>query len=814
MSYWYAISHLFPSSITRCLLLIGCCTGLIYSVQAQQVTEAWAVRYAGSSPTTSSVERAVAVALDKAGNSYVTGMSTPAGSQGAGMVTIKYSPAGQRVWVVESALVTPTSLALDNTGGVFITGHGPTGFTTLRLDAATGQQSWLSTHSSTGEANWPVRIAVDNQGGVYVLGTGQSVTGYSPNYETIRYNAATGAQTWVSLFSGGEGATVASAIAVDNAGGVYVTGTNSYFRGGSAVTVRYAATTGAQSWVSRYNDSYDTSGSAIAVDNAGGVYVTGTSAVRFSGSTYATVRYDAATGTQSWASSSFDVTTSQADARALAVDQTGLYVTGTHRVLSSGLISLGTVRLDAATGNQKWVTLFPGSGTGNAVAAAIAADGQGGVYVTGTSDQGSTREYVTLRYQAKDGSTVWTQRKAGTSNEAAGLAVDAQQNVWVTGTSQDPVSGLDLLTVKYTQPSCLPVTERPITGASTVPAGTTQALFALAGSGAATFQWSITGPQPVAFTGQGTAQITAGWPATGVYKIRVVYGGGAGCPPQASVKYVAVYNLNAGFITGSGAFQSPAVAGYELMKQGGAAEFETVAKYLPRATTVTGTTRLHVKGAFRFTSTATTSARLVVGGNQASYAGVGTVAVYRGLQVVADPRQFNFLVSATDGQHQRAASGPDQLRLQVWVRNPDGSPGLVVYDSQVGCTGASLDENAAACRPISQGNLVIHTPGGKGNGNGGKEAASLGSSAGSLSAFPTVVSELASVSFVAEQQGAYELACYDAQGTLVRTLGRGQAEIGSAQQAVFNAAGLREGVYIIRLQTSTYSHIVRVSVQR
>src|SRR5256885_17209713 len=61
-----------------------------------QVTELWVARYHGS--VDGSNDGAVAMALDKAGNVYITGQSSGAGT-GIDYATVAYDPKGNQLWV-------------------------------------------------------------------------------------------------------------------------------------------------------------------------------------------------------------------------------------------------------------------------------------------------------------------------------------------------------------------------------------------------------------------------------------------------------------------------------------------------------------------------------------------------------------------------------------------------------------------------------------------------------------------------------------------------------------------------------------------
>src|SRR5215471_11864065 len=113
-------------------------------------------------------------------------------------------------------------------------------------------------------------------------------------------------QEWVAVYNGGYGSDIASAVAVDGSGNVYVTGfsvgpgscnlvCNDY------ATIKYDAS-GKQQWVARYNGpaNDDDHATAIAVDASGNVYVTGSSiGTAWPDYDYATVKYDSS-GQEQW----------------------------------------------------------------------------------------------------------------------------------------------------------------------------------------------------------------------------------------------------------------------------------------------------------------------------------------------------------------------------------------------------------------------------------------------------------------------------------------------------------------------------------
>jgi hypothetical protein len=165
--------------------------------------------------------------------------------------------------------------------------------------AVPGMQLWVRRYNSAGNGyDAAYSVAVSPAGGtVFVTGGNPGISG--SGYVTVAYNAATGAQRWVNRYNGpASGGGVAFAVAVSPGGGtVFVTGASTGIRSGSDyATVAYNAATGAQRWVRRYNGPANGGDYArsVAVSPGGGtVYVTGYSQ-RTAGSEepdYATVAY-------------------------------------------------------------------------------------------------------------------------------------------------------------------------------------------------------------------------------------------------------------------------------------------------------------------------------------------------------------------------------------------------------------------------------------------------------------------------------------------------------------------------------------------
>jgi hypothetical protein len=122
------------------------------------------------------------------------------------------------------------------------------------------------------------------------------------------------------------------------------------------------------------------------------------------------------------------------------------------------LFLAGLLLAGAALGESEvtpaWVQRYNGPGNSYDAARALAVDGQGNAYVTGKSKSAaSDTDYTTIKY-SPDGQELWVASFTGPgqfADEAFALAVDGRGNVYVTGSSISVDTGYDFATVKYTQ---------------------------------------------------------------------------------------------------------------------------------------------------------------------------------------------------------------------------------------------------------------------------------------------------------------------------------------------------------------------------
>ncbi len=405
-------------------------------------------------------DEAHAIAIDEVGNVIVTGRSD-GGSTNADYATVSYNPLGVEQWVARyngphNSLDIAAAIAVDHSRRIYVTGASEISavnfdYTTVQYDSL-GVEQWVARYNGPGDTNdKATAIAVDSAGNIYVTGWSFS---YGPHddYATVKYDTS-GTEQWVARYNGpGNGYDRAYAIAIDNAGNIYVTGESpgsGTFR--DYATVKYDAS-GAEHWVVRYDGpgSGNDRAVAAAVDNIGCVYVTGWSSGSGTHVDYATVKYDSS-GVEQWVARYNGLGNEEDFATAIALDAAGnVYVTG-WSYGPGDFYDYATVKYNTS-GVEQWVARYSGSGIGDNFSVAVALDSVGNVYVTGASvGIGTNCDYATVKYDSM-GLEQWVARYNGPGNAWDGaydMALDNAGNVYVTGTSVGLGPVTDYATIKY-----------------------------------------------------------------------------------------------------------------------------------------------------------------------------------------------------------------------------------------------------------------------------------------------------------------------------------------------------------------------------
>lgn len=440
---------------------------------ASEVQEVWKRRVAYFQDLS---DAATDIAVDQSGNIYVTGKVTDAGKDYNYGTTrynhdgnIAWGP------VVEKGLQAydheAAAIALDD-AYVYVTGKmagadGDYSYGTIKYDRSNGNRVW--SRQENGDAANPdeaVAIAVDAPGNVYVAGNSFSAS-REWSYKVVKYDRD-GNLKWTALSDANENSANPDkvfAMAIDAAGNVYVTGIG-YDHDevlDDYMTIKYDGNSGQVLWKSFYHGSAEDQAIALALDQAGHVYVTGRSKNASGDWDFLTIKYNAADGaelkTVAYNGGDNDMPT------ALAIDAAGnLFVTGGCQHAENGYDYL-TIKYNAGLGSV-WTRHYNNPEINDYdMANAMALDAAGNVYVTGTSHRGQNGgyDYATVKYDPQ-GAESWVIRYEGPGDDIpSAIALDQEGHVYVTGYSEKtPGADQDYLTIKYEQ-SAVTHVEQPQT---------------------------------------------------------------------------------------------------------------------------------------------------------------------------------------------------------------------------------------------------------------------------------------------------------------------------------------------------------------
>jgi uncharacterized delta-60 repeat protein len=395
-----------------------------------------------------------AMVVEQLGNVYVTGRNHLGGSSEC--LTIKYNANGVEQWIAEykaQLFNFPRTLALDPEGNVLVAGHcydqdeRADDFLTIKYNAG-GVEQWATRYNGSAYSDDLVTaMAVDDMGNVYVMGERRG----NDDYAIVKYDGA-GAQQWVaSLGRGSSKSLTASALAVDGLGNLYAAG--AAVEGHDYTTIKYNPN-GETLWVARYDNPVDDGSGVVdlALDRQGNVLVTGFTSGAETWRDYTTVKYDAI-GVQQWVARYNGSKNSYDYAVDLAIDAAGnIYVTGSSEAIGTGQ-DYTTIKYNAA-GQEQWVARYNKEGNSNDAVSGITIDAAGNAYITGSSETANGHDYVTIKYN-NAGNREWMAHYDGSAHDddvAAAVAVDEAGNVYVTGSSNEAGTGglaLDYTTIKY-----------------------------------------------------------------------------------------------------------------------------------------------------------------------------------------------------------------------------------------------------------------------------------------------------------------------------------------------------------------------------
>jgi hypothetical protein len=362
-------------------------------------------------------------------------------------------------------------IATDGDDNVVVTGtNGGNLGDPLPFDA------WVAKHDPKGRLLWKQRIgtsaddqargvATDKRGNVFVAGwTFGSLGGPSKGDADawlIKYDAG-GRLKW-KLQSGTSDYDVALAVATDSHGNALIAGfthgsLGGRHRGGSDAWVAKYDTDGRLLWRRQPGRAGNDAAHAVTADNRGDVVIAGRTPSRsvFSPDAWV-VKYDAS-GRPKWKRR---LGTAEHDsAHGVAVDSNGNIVVAGYTDSALGGPSGGygdawVAKYDAG-GHRLWTRQF---GTGEwESASAVATDGRGNIFVSGTATSGGIGpEVAWLNKYDADGTPQWSRQLDSSTSEfeySTGVATDDIGHVYIAGYTDGALGGpsrgqIDAFIAKY-----------------------------------------------------------------------------------------------------------------------------------------------------------------------------------------------------------------------------------------------------------------------------------------------------------------------------------------------------------------------------
>jgi len=374
----------------------------------------WIQKYSG---LTNLGDYAAGIAIDKSDDIYVTGTSYRS-ENACDIATIKYTSSGKVIWTTKyhkseygDYLCKAKAIVVDSLKNVYITGTisgsgTPYDYLTIKYNPL-GFEEWVATYNGTGNSDdQPIGLVIDNIGNTYV--TGGSI-GENSNYDitTIKYDTK-GNQKWISEYNSQanilDAEDTPTGIGIDDKANIYISGySKSYFT--KDYTILKIDSSGNIKWVANYqgNGGGDDIATAIAVDNAGNVYITGYADNLLSDYDYTTIKYN-------------------------------------------------------TIGQRQWVKTYNGNGNYQDFGYAIALDYQGSIYVAGTSNAGISAyhskkadDIITIKYSAT-GDSIWAV-KYSTDGYDKGIQIktDIKNNVYILAETNPSDTIKSYLLIKYVQ---------------------------------------------------------------------------------------------------------------------------------------------------------------------------------------------------------------------------------------------------------------------------------------------------------------------------------------------------------------------------
>ncbi|HAY35037.1 MAG TPA: SBBP repeat-containing protein [Ignavibacteria bacterium] len=421
----------------------------------------WVYRYNGVSQ---SDDVATGISLDAGGNVFITGFSYSASAY-YDFATIKLNPSGTQQWVRlyngnQNYFDKAVGIKADINGDAAVTGNsirlsdGTSDVVTVKYSSA-GDVLWIKQYNGPGDLDdIPTGIDADAKGNFFV--TAQSYSYFfslcgTSDYLSIKYTPE-GNSVFETRYDGqGSGPDESVAFDTDASGNLYVTGLSfQTFSELDYAVIKYNPS-GVPLWVSRYDsEGFNDIPSGIEADDAGNTYIAGSSESN-SGFDISVIKYNT-DGFLQWERKTNGSAGGDDYSTGITRDASGNIIVTGHLLQSGSGYDITTIKYNSA-GVQQWIRYYNGPANGNDYSKKITSDDLGNVYVTGKSPGTGTGDDIVIIKYSSSGNQVWAVRYNNTSANSGDIpediTIDKSENLYVCGKTNTVVNGYDMLLLKY-----------------------------------------------------------------------------------------------------------------------------------------------------------------------------------------------------------------------------------------------------------------------------------------------------------------------------------------------------------------------------
>ena len=427
---------------------------LSHSLINAQITEQWVKRYNGLANNFDFANYAICT---PSGNVVVTGMVTDTISHGTDVFTIMYSPSGSLIWKdsyngIGNSTDYGSYVTTDLSGNVLIAGssiYQEPGYGALLLKYdSSGNRKWVVRDDLQSEYRFGTVVKTDSSGSIY-FGTkhGTFATGTG---KIIKYNSS-GTLLWVS-----QPGRVYD-ILISNDGYIYAGGTNNF----KYFLDKYTRT-GTLIWSDTLSFGPGSGGGVLndgpcylASDAAGNIYFTGFGLPLGSEDIY--ILKINSSGQILWQKSYSYSPVSTESVHGIKLDSSGnIYLGGTTDKGNPNFYLDYLVLKYSNNGVFQWAGIYDGLDGANDYLSGIIIDNNNNVIASGYSQQNSNSgsyDIVTVKFN-DSGNVIWEKKYNGPNDSTDYgncITRDISGNIYIAGGSGNYNSGLDFITIKYSQ---------------------------------------------------------------------------------------------------------------------------------------------------------------------------------------------------------------------------------------------------------------------------------------------------------------------------------------------------------------------------